>query len=126
MIVDNGDIIHLNNCPVDHRETKFVLVVDNIQQWCFCINTENRLHYNCFVISKGNHNFLKNHEHYVACANIIKYKQENITKKCSELSLLELEALKKHVLKVRTLNSYQRDAIVTSLSKQINKFISSS
>ncbi len=122
MIVNNGDIIHLNNYPIDHRETKFVLVVDDVQRWCFCINTENRIHYSCFIISKNNHHFLKNQEHYVACANIIKYRQESITKKCSELSLLELEELREHILKVKTLSTYQKNTIEASLSRQINKF----
>lgn len=122
MTVSNGDIIHLNNYPVDHRETKFVLVVDNDQRWCFCINTENRLHYNCFVILKHKHPFLKNQEHYVACSKIIKYRQESITKKCSALSLLELEELKEHISKVKTLNIYQKNIIVNNLSEQVNKF----
>jgi hypothetical protein len=77
---NNGDIIHLNNYPVERRKTKFVLVIDNTEKWCFCINTDNRTSYNCFTIFKKDHAFLQNPEHYIACSNIIKYNQEDITK----------------------------------------------
>lgn len=123
MIIDTGNIIHLKGNPVPNRETKWVVVVAKEQKWCFCINTENRLIYNCTELKKKSHTFLKNEKNYIACKDVIEYKEDNVTGKYGSLNKDELLDLMIHIKNnVKTINQDKKSIILESLLKKVNEF----
>lgn len=122
-MIDTGDIIHLKGNPVPNRETKWVIVVAKEQKWCFCINTENRLMYNCTELKKKSHPFLKNEKHYIACKDVIEYKEDNVTGKYGSLNKDELLALMSHIINnVKTINQNKKLIILKSLQEKVDEF----
>jgi len=120
MIVKTGDIIHLDNYPVEHRKTKWAIVVADEMRWCFFINTENRSFYQCLSIKKEKYNFLKNNKHYISCNAPCKYDEKNITNKFGALDKEDLKRLQKHIRNVKTLSPHQYSIIKKSIQKEID------
>ncbi|MFA6409308.1 MAG: hypothetical protein WCW01_03950 [Gammaproteobacteria bacterium] len=119
MIVKTGDIIHLDNYPVEHRKTKWAVVIASEMKWCFCINTNNRSIYACLPIKKIKYSFLLNDEHYIACSMAIEYNEKNITKKFGKLDLEDLKRLRNHIGSVKTLAIKYRNIIVSNIQNEI-------
>ncbi len=124
--INTGDIVLINTSGIqklsDHRYTKYVVVVSDFKQWVFCINTENRILYDTIPISKNNHSFLKNAEHYISCNRYFEFPKENIIKKHGSLDKNELIQLLNKVQSSKTIPYKQKTLIISNIQEQINKF----
>lgn len=105
-----GDIINLK-VNLEHRSTKYAIVICINQKWCLYINSKNREMYRCFSIQS-----FQGSQHFVACNQIFSFKEADINAIKPSLTKEEIVGLINHIKSVKTLTSLQKETIEKNLS----------
>ena len=116
--IEVGSIIFYYHSSIYPPKNKYAVVISAVKKWCFLINSEDREHYHCLPIQKGNHAFLK-HDSFISCSNFFEYDPSKVSKIVGALSKAEKSNLCNHLSKSRTINKVNKEIILSELGLEI-------
>lgn len=113
-----GDLIHLVNCSIKSRSTKFGVVIHPSSEWFLYINSYFNENYYGLEIQKSKYPFLNKTIHYIACRNLAVYnlgRLNKISKKHGCLDIEDLNRLDNHINGLRHFGEIEKEKISSSI-----------
>ena len=124
-----GDLVHLVNCSIKTRSTKFGVILYPPNEWFLYINSNFNANYYGLELYRDKYSFLNQEIHYIACRNVAFYNMGNsnrISRKYDTLDIEDLNRLSSHINGLRHFDKIQKEKISLSIKERIKYLYSSS
>lgn len=120
MLAKVGEVFHSFINEIIPPKNKYLVCIQEEEQWFLLINTENREMYECIEISYIDYPFLGSKNRYVSCSRIIQLQttQINHNKRYGKLKKEHLELIFNKIKHSKRLSIIQKKKLFHTLLKE--------